>query len=207
MFKSYDEFKKIDRELREQGAKLSDRFLTHIKEGLSFFHTEGNHNVQIINDMMDTASAMRLQRNRIIDWVSPMVGHEVVKLAGGLFGFGKKKDDIQYDDVVSKAPEHFAQFPDWYAWKPEAKPAEFDGIEDMRKLVKKLRAEAKKYTDNGYTSVGAMLTAEADKLQVVSIIPDSVDAGEPEKGETIEDEFEEVKPEDEQQALPAVVNQ
>lgn len=174
-YANYDEFKAFDRELRENGKKLSDEFLSHVKSALTFFHDAGNHNIQIINDVLDTASAMRLQRNRIVDWLAGLVGHEVGKLQGGKFGFMKKLENVEYAEIVANAAEHFEQFPDWYAFKPEQAPEEYNAINAIQKLIKKLTKEAEKASEHHYSALAETIEAFKKSLEVAPIVPDEVE--------------------------------
>lgn len=179
-YQDYSEFKKADRVLREKGRAVADQYLAHVKDAVNFFHTTGNHNIQIVNDILDTASAMRLQRNRIVDWLEKLIGHEVVKLDGGKFGFGKKLEDTDYDDVVAGAPEHFQDYPDWYAWKKEADPEAYDAKTSMQKLIKRLVSDAKKAGAHHYSEVQAKLEEVAKSLEVMPIEQDEVQVEEEE---------------------------
>jgi hypothetical protein len=169
MFTDYAQFKAADRKLREEMKMTSDEFLSHVKNSLTFFHTDGNHNVQIVNDVLDTASAGRLQRNRIVDWIAPIIGHEVIKLDGGKFGFGKKLEDVEYAEIVEKAPEHFVNYPDWYAWKPEPNPEEFDAKATVQKLVKRMLKDAKKLTEHEFKALGTELERFAQHVEVLPL--------------------------------------
>ena len=172
LYQDYAQFKADDRALREEGKSVSDRYLEHVKAALTFFHTTGNHNIQIVNDILDTATAMRLQRNRIVDWVSALVGHEVVKLDGGKFGFGKRLEDTDYEAVVALAPEHFEQYPDWYAFKKEADPEDFDAKKTVQQVIKKLNKAAKDLGEHDYATVSLMLVEVAKRLEVTPVEAD-----------------------------------
>jgi len=173
-YKSYDEFKTFDRNLRKQGKEISDTYLSHVKSALNFFHTEGAHNIQILNDVLDTATAMRLQRNRIVDWVAQLAGHAVIKLDGGLFGFGKKLADVEYSDILDGVAVFFEQYPDWYSWKKEQEPEEYNALSAMQKLIKKLEKEAKTASEHHYSMVAGMIESFKEQLKVTPIAPDEV---------------------------------
>ena len=169
LFKDYAEFKAVDRNLRLKGKELSDEYLSHVKDALTFFHTTGNHNIQIVNDILDTASAMRLQRNRIVDWLYALVGHELVKVEGGRFGFGKKLETTDYEIVVSRAPDHFELYPDWYAWKKDPDPEEFDAKKTVQSVIKRLKNAAKDLGEHDYATVSLMLAEIAKRLETTPI--------------------------------------
>lgn len=41
IYADYKEFKTVDRAFRADFEKMSDKFISHFKDGLNFFHTEG----------------------------------------------------------------------------------------------------------------------------------------------------------------------
>lgn len=170
IYADYKEFKTVDRAFRADFEKMSDKFISHFKDGLNFFHTEGNHNIQIVNDLLDTASAGRLQRNRIVDWSAALVGHEVVKVAGGRYGFGKKLEDSDYTQIVENAPDYFSLYPDWYAYKPESKPETFEPDVASVKFKKYLDKLAKDASSNGYDVMADLVTKFKKEFEVAPVL-------------------------------------
>lgn len=171
LYNDYSEFKADDRALREVMRMTSDDYLSHVKSAMTFFHTTGNHNIQIVNDVLDTASAGRLQRNRIVDWLAALVGHEVVKVPGDKFGFGKKLEESVYEEILDNAADYLEQYPDWYAFKPEQAPEEFDGLKTMSQLIKRVKTIADKYGKHDYAMLHAELTKIAEHLEVLPVQP------------------------------------
>ncbi len=186
-YKTYNEFKTVDRQLRQQGKELSEVFLSHVKDALNFFHTTGSYNIQIVNDVLDTSSAMRLQRNRIVDWVAQLVGHEIIKLDGGKFGFGKKIVDTDYEEVAQAAGAFFEEYPDWYAYKAEHEPEGFEVEKASLKVKKYLESMAKKAKEGGYSAMSETLEAmrltfetspvmQADEVEVEGVVIEALQA-------------------------------
>lgn len=168
MFTSYENFKQADRRIRKAQDKISQIYLNHVYKSVDFWMGAGSRNIQIINDILDTASAGRLQRNRIVDWLAPIIGHETKKLTGGLYGFGAKLEDFDYSLVDAGA--HFKQFPDWYSFKPEQAPETFDAKEAIQKELKRIKNLAKKLMENGYNVAGVTLDTFADELDLQPIL-------------------------------------
>lgn len=164
-YNTLQEFVQSDRKLRKSLESNSTDYLSHIKAGLTLFHTVGNHNVQIINDMLDTASAGKMPRNRIIDWLVPLVGHKVEKIEAGYFRFGGKKEDADYDAIVSGAPAFLTKYPTWEEYKKEADPAEFDAEKVLKREVKALSRKVEELTDAGYAEAANIMAQMRDMLK------------------------------------------
>jgi hypothetical protein len=167
-FHTYADFKASDRRLRKAVEKISGVYLNHVYHAVDFFMTDGSHNVQIINDILDTADAGRLARNRIVDWLSPIIGHESIKLAGGKYGFGKKLEEFDYS--LADPMGHFKSFPDWYSFKPEKAPDAFNAKEAIEKELKRIKKLAETLKAQGYAVAGVTLETFADELELKPLL-------------------------------------
>lgn len=132
----YEGFKKYDRELRERGSIVVDELVNHCYKALGFFHAGGNYQINIVNDILDTASAMRFPRKTVGTWLQVMCGHELKGTGQGLC-FGKRKVDLEYSDVLDGIVQHIKDFPDWRGFKPEEEELPLDEI--LAKLTKQIR--------------------------------------------------------------------
>lgn len=180
MFKSYEQFKAADRRLRKAGGKISDLFVGHVYRAVDYFlldkNEEGssNYNIQIMNDILDTATRLRLPRNRIIDWLSPVVGHVVIKGEGGVFSFAGKREDTDYAVNRSNAMTHFEKFRDWNAFKPEQAPEAFEPVKHFDKLKKSLAKQIKTAHEAGANVYAGLLESMLQELQTHSEVEVSV---------------------------------
>lgn len=165
-FQSYEQFKKADRKLRGELAVSTKVFLSHVVQAVDFFHTEGNHNIQIINDVLDTASTARFPRNKICDWLKPLVGHKVVRDSETRrFEFGGKDADTRYDEIVEHAPEHFAKYPSWEEFSPESAPKAFEPEKLYSREIKRLMRQAEEMDEHGYGVAAEGLRAAANAMK------------------------------------------
>lgn len=164
-YNTITDFVTADRKLRQSLESNSAEFLTHVKSGLELFHGKGNHNIQIVNDMLDTASAGRLPRNKIIDWLAPIVGHKVEKVDTGFFRFGSKKEDVTYEGIIAEAPVHFTNFPSWEEFKRAADPDAFEADKIVKRQISALTRKIQELTEHGYMAAAQALTVARDSLK------------------------------------------
>ena len=138
VYTTYADFKAEDRRVRKSVKMASDKFVNHAIKALDFFHTKGAYNIQIVNDIVDTAKAVRFQGASVAKWLKPVCGHVLEK---GVFG--AKAEGTVYADI--DPGEFFTKYPDWYAYAKGQPKAEFVAEESRDKLVKALETQAKKF--------------------------------------------------------------
>jgi hypothetical protein len=167
-FTNFESFKIADRRLRKAMGKISGLYVNHTLKSIDFFMGNGSHNVQILNDLLDTATMGKLPRNRIIDWLAPVIPHIVKKGQGGIFTFGAKEEGRDYDP--SLAIEHFQKFPSWEIFKKEQAPDSFDPLTAIQKEIKRIKKLASDLEKGGYSIAGATFGQWADSLEIAPLL-------------------------------------
>lgn len=162
-YTDYATFKAEDRKVRKTLKGNSDRYVQHVMKALDCFHTGGNHNIQIVNDVLDTATAARFQRGKVAEWLEPVVGHELLK---GVFG--KKVEGLDYNTIDFAS--HFESYGDWYAFSANQPRPEYDIAKDRDQLVKAIQSKMKRAEKNGYLKA-------AQELLVIERMLHNLDIG------------------------------
>ena len=163
------QFKEDDVKIRAMGIATSEAILTHLKDGLEFFHGEGNHNIQIVNDVLDTADLSRYSPKKVGEWLQVLCGHKFSRDSGA-WCFSGKLPDTDYEQLVSEVPAFLVKHPDWRSYKAPVPEVEFDLVKSTDKAIKVLQTQMEKMLKNEYVNAATELATmigmlEADKLR------------------------------------------
>ncbi len=157
----YAAFKVEDKLVRRNGVKSKERFVQHTIKALDCFHDGGNHNIQIINDIGETATVSGYQKKKVLEWLEPVVGHVLDKNV-----FGKKVEGLDYNTLDLGA--HFEAYADWYAFSKD-NPSDWAPDTSRDKLIKSLTAQSKKAEENGYREMSSELSVMVNMLHGINL--------------------------------------
>lgn len=164
-YATLEQFKTADRRIRKALSRITGQiFLQHVMSSLDYFHTLSNRNIVVVNDLLDTATAGRLGRDKVARWLQPVVGHTLGKDAGGRVSFKGKQKGFDYDSI--NFSEHFSQFPDWTFWKNNPDEPEFDAEKVCQQMIKRLRKQAEQASDAGFSELAQQFGAIAEGIRM-----------------------------------------
>ena len=152
-------------ELLKRGGQYKKDFADFAMASVKFFFNEGNHQINIINDLLAiAANGSAKDVGTMADWLAMMIPHKLERVKGQevqfdtlkntvSFRFGKKES--KYDNVTSLI--FVNNNPKWYLYGKPAVSSVYDADEAQEKVIKYLKVQAKLARKNGAPLLAASL--------------------------------------------------
>ena len=143
--------------LRKDTAALAE----HCRQSLVFFLDKGNHQVGILNGLLDLATDGRYGRKKFFTWIEAIIPHKEISLKRGQ-GFGGKVKDAEYP-TMNELESYLTDYPDW---RKSPKPVEiYNPLTVLETALKRAVSAVKKAEKNGDEWNAKFFTEEQVRIE------------------------------------------
>lgn len=156
--------RKLKANLKKRGKNFGDDFDQFVLSSICFFFEGGNKNIQIVNDLLEIAYAVKgINAARLVNYLREVIPHDIKKGKDTKeYAFTGKTADKEYDYEMVRV--FLNVNPVWSQYGKEDTLEDFDVADVQGKIVSYLKSRAKFAGENGAHGLANMLTKSADDL-------------------------------------------
>jgi len=156
--------------IKSRGVKITTEFSDIVITGIQLYYGETNRNIQVINDLIDCAAALKgLRVKGLVEYLSQTIPHTNLGSAGA-HQFGKIDKHLKHK-METTWKDFLVEHPHWHEFTEEKDPKPFDLIaflKTIKKRIDKAHADGSMDSDELSTfktevSKFAFTEADADK--------------------------------------------
>ena len=153
MSMSKAEFDKELKSVKSRGASVTKEFSSLVRTGVQLYWGETNHNIQVINDLIDCARALKgLRVLALVEYLNEVVPHSNKgKKEQNHYG---KMDASLKQKMTGTWDSFLINNPNWYEFTVEKNPQPFD----FTKLLKTVESKLKKAHEKGEADLEGLVT-------------------------------------------------
>lgn len=145
-----DKFDSTLRSIKKRGSKVTSEFTSIVVTGVQLYYGETNRNIQVINDLVDCAQALKgLRTKALVEYLSQVIPHSNGGTKGGHL-FGKMDKDLK-----AKMDRTWTQFlldnPVWHEYTDEKPPVPFDLVAFLKSIKGRIE---KAHTEGNMDAAG-----------------------------------------------------
>lgn len=128
--------------LKTAGQMMESSFNDFVKASVRYFMDAGNHQVAILNGLMQIAHVSGMEEAKLAAYLKKAIPHKYVEATKNKAGqFGAKKENEAYDAMATET--FLRENPQWHKWGKVTKSTAFDEIQYLKAVVTKLHKEKK----------------------------------------------------------------
>ena len=123
--------------VKKRGQKVGTEFRHLVTQGVMLYYGETNRNIQVINDLVDCANAIKgLRVKGLVEYLTKVIPHENLGRKGD-HHFGKMDKNLK-DQMDSSWQSFLAENPNWDEFSEEKDPAPFSLEQFLKSVSRRL---------------------------------------------------------------------
>lgn len=134
------QFDKQLKSIKKNGGKYLDQFVAIVPTGVGLYWNETNQNIQVVNDLIDAASALKGVRVLGLQaYLQEVIPHKAGTRKEG-YRFGAKDKELNEEKMKKAYPQFLTDNPDWTTFtdeKPVAPPTWEQIVKGVQSRVNK----------------------------------------------------------------------